>query len=404
MRSARLLLPCLPAAALAACGSSSTASVQLDPNEGWSGTAEVFVHRPDGSMVSRAPITTTADVAVADGDTISVAFHDAGKIAMTSVMGVSAGDVIELQAYPLSDFTFVTTTVDLPAVAGATMWELSTPNSYSSTNDTTTPPTIDVLSGKTSVPILAAAESASGVLSLFGSTSAPIDPTGPTISLTGTVAWQPVTVAATHVPTGLTAYLGGQIPFGNEGGLTLPIVGDTVAAPAGFGDRLELLAVVVGQADITSASATFGSAPSGPVSLDVSVPDLPQIGAPTLAPDHASWTLTGGGAYDSISAFLSSSTNDRFHWGLAAPPGTATLVLPQLPADLGAPAFDRLSVAAYERSDVDGYHDALHASLTFAPGAHDEERSVETSAAAASAAPRDRGKLGVRVPLPALGR
>src|ERR1700733_14964262 len=70
MKTTRHLLPLL--AALAACGS-STATVKLEPQPGWDGSATVLVHTPSGTLVSQAAITGSLAVNISNGDTVTVA-------------------------------------------------------------------------------------------------------------------------------------------------------------------------------------------------------------------------------------------------------------------------------------------------------------------------------------------
>src|SRR5579862_1167607 len=89
--------------AFAACTSSRghTAHVVLQTLPGWTGTAEVMVHAPAGSLVSRAALTADTDVAVTEGDTV------------------------HFLAEPLAGSTTANVSVSVPGVTGATGWFVS---------------------------------------------------------------------------------------------------------------------------------------------------------------------------------------------------------------------------------------------------------------------------------------
>jgi hypothetical protein len=397
MKTSCRILPFIPAAALAACGSPTTASVQLDPHDGWQGTAEVLVHKPDGTMASRTPITKDLDVALDDGDTVTIALHDAGKTLLWSSAGVQRGDAIELPIGPLGDGQWVSTTVNLPSVSGATSWELATPNS-SASGDVSPSFTIDIPAGKTSVPIIGTAESASGALAMYGEKNAAIDPAGPSVTLADTIPWQAITVTAQNAPAGVNAFVGGDVVLGSDQ-LGLASIGTSVAVPTSFGDYVALMAGAFAQPEFDLAGSAYSAAPSGAVSFDLSLPELPKISAPTLANGKATWTLTGGGSYTMVGLSLQSSTNNNFSWSIETPPGTASLTLPQLPSDLAAPALDEVSVAALSRSDLGSYADVLHVTAPPPAGSHWSERLVSAAPAGATA-PRAHGVLRGLAALP----
>jgi hypothetical protein len=400
MKPSCLFLPLVPAAALAACGSPTTASVTLDPADGWSGTAEVLVHKPDGTMASRAPITTSSDVAVDDGDTVTVVLHDAGNLALFSSTQVQRGDVIELPIGPLGTAQDVATTVTMPPVTGATKYEVDTPSSNASGNSPTL--SVDLPPGMKSTSILGAAESDTAVLAMYGSTSAGIDPSGPSILLADTIPFTSVVVTAQNAPTGAFSFAGGNVVLGKDQ-LPLPSINGTISVPTGFGDGVDLLAVAFGQTELDITGKSYAAAPTGAVTLDLAMPELPQISAPAIASNTASWTLAGGTGYQMIGVDVGVSSNSNFRWSLQAPAATTSLTLPQLPSDLGAPtAFDSLAVVAVSRSDVGSYADALHVTSLPSAGGHFSERIVTTpsSSAATSHAAAKLGKsllLGARV-------
>ncbi len=398
MKLVRPLLPCHLAAVLTACGSMSSSSgahIVIDKSVGWSGTAEVLVHAPDGSLTWRAAVNNSADVSIDDGDTVSVALHDANKVKVVSAMGVVQGDALEVPAYPLAT-SYVATTVNLPAVSGAAQWEAATPSSWAL--DPALPISVQVPADDATVPIVAAAESFDSVLAVYGATDAPID-ANQSITFTSQLAWEPVTVTMQN--PGAYTEVAGSLDI-EDGSLTLPALGNTVAVPTSFGVAMDVGAVSFSSSmtEQDLAGQTFGDPPTGSVTVDLSLPDLPAIGAATVANGQASWTATGGGTYDLISLELGTGAASAFSWTLRAAPGTTSVVLPQLPSDLGAPAtFAQTSVTASERSDVDGYDDALRAMPLPQPGARWEMRTVSNTAPT-SAAPRGVHRLAAcgRIP------
>jgi hypothetical protein len=377
MKPSCLFLPLVPAAALAACGSPTSASVTLDPQGGWSGTAEVLVSSPTGTMTSRAPITTSADVAVNNGDTVTIVLHDAGKIALFSMTGVQQGDVIEQPIGPLGTAQDVATAVKMLPVSGATRYEVDTPTS-SASSDSNTSLSIDLPPGTKSTSIVGFAESDTAVLAMYASTSAGIDPSGPSVMVSDTVPFTPVAVTAQNAPAGGLSFVAGNVVIDTDS-IPLASVGGSVAVPTGFGSSVSLIAASFGSTELDVTGASYDKAPSGPVSFDLAMPELPTIASPAITTGTASWTLTGGSGYALIGLDVGSSKDTNFQWSLEAPSGTASVLLPQLPADLNAPTtFDELSVAAVLRSDLGSYADALHVTTPPPAGTHFSTRMVST--------------------------
>lgn len=410
MRNCCQLVPAVAATLVAACGGSSTgtASVQLDPRGGWSGSAEVLVHHADGTMVSRAPITTRADVAVTSGDTITVAFHDAGQLRLASVTQIEPGDTMNEIAAPIGASDQRTSVdVHVPTVAGATQWSIATPQAIAF-GDAGGTFSLDVPAGSTSVPILAIATSANDVLGMYGDRAAPITPgsppSPPSIDLHTTVAWGPASV---HVTGGsASAFLASEALLGEDTLLLIPPKGaTTVPVPMAFGDGTAITASDdAAKGIVVSVGAIVAAPPSTAVELDLGTPALPTFTNGVVAADHLSWDTAGGGDYDLLTAYLRVSST-QYAWSLDAPPGTASITLPKLPADLASPAaFDSVGLVAYERSDVDGFAAAIHASFAPTVGSRWQYRGTTIQAPASVAATADRGKLDARDVLAALRR
>lgn len=400
-------MPAVAVTLVAACGGSSTgtASVQLDPRGGWSGSAEVLVHHGDGTMVSRAPLTTSADVAVTSGDTVTVAFHDAGQLRLASVTQIEPGDTIHEIAAPMGPGDQRTTVdVHVPTVAGATQWSIASPRSISY-GDAGGTFSIDVPDGTTSLPVLAVATSANDVLGMYGDRAAMITPgSPPSIDLHTSVAWGPASV---HLTGGsASAYLASEVLIGDDSLLVLPPKGATsVPVPSAFGDGTAIAAGDdVAKGSVVSVGTVLSGPPSGAVELDLGAPALPTFTNGVVAADHLSWDVAGGGDYDLITAYLQ-VTSTTYAWSLDAPPGTASITLPKLPADLAAPkAFDSVGLIVDERSDVDGYAAAIHASYAPTVGSRWQYRGTTIQAPPSVAATADRGKLDPRAVLAALRR
>nr|HEX4318828.1 hypothetical protein [Kofleriaceae bacterium] len=384
---------------VAACGgsssSSTTANVQIDPLPGFTGSAEVLVHSPAGALVSRATITSSLDVAIDDGDTVTIAVRANGRTTLVSALDVQRGDSIALPVDSEGSDEFTTLAVTVPQVSGVTQWNVGTPNSDSSTSDPTMV-TIDVLTGTTTTPIIGTALGSAGALAMFAESSAAI--TGgeaPGVTLQDAVDFRAVPVLATNPPADVAAdsvFTAGAVDLG-AGSLVLAQVGSDVIAPTSFGDRLELVAFAFGSADLVEAATAVEGAPTSSVSIDLSVPDLPQLAQPAIAATGPSWTLTGGGDYTGLTIELSSSTapDDDYVWGFSAPPGTTSIALPQLPADLAAPSsLDILHVAATAMSGVD-YADSLHASQQLTTGETYETHAISLDPPQSSARAKHHG-------------
>src|SRR5215471_12435885 len=104
MTGMKLVALAVPALAVAACKSPADpdAHVVIEVEPGWTGTAEVMVHTHAGTLVSRAPLTGNQDVAITEGDTVSVALHDGTTVAVDSDLDVSQGDTLLFLEGPLT--------------------------------------------------------------------------------------------------------------------------------------------------------------------------------------------------------------------------------------------------------------------------------------------------------------
>jgi hypothetical protein len=386
---------------LAACGGSSgpTASVTIDPMYGWSGTAEVLVHRPDATMVSRTPITSSVDVALDDGDTVTVAFMDGGYTDAISVLGVSPGDAIVIPVAPRTQ-PVVTKAVNLPTVTGATTWVISTPvgpkqGPYGASA------TIDLPTARATVPILVRIDNNGEVLDFAGDPAEPVS--GPIDLGNKELSWQAVTIGATGVPAGSEVLEASLVLVGADAIWVDEMLPPGVPSqiPTGFGDAVELYASgPSGDGSVDVGSVIAGALPDH-VTYDLTAPLVPQASAFVIAPEGISWILDGGGSYDAIDARLSSSMGVKFTWELVAPPSTTSIPLPQLPTDYPPHSFDTLSLHAYQRSDFSSYKDAFRFSTPLAAGTTFQQRNAGVGPPPSAATAGVRGKVTLRAGLPA---
>ncbi|HTJ44421.1 MAG TPA: hypothetical protein VL463_20095 [Kofleriaceae bacterium] len=388
----------------AACGggtgvSDGTATVQLDPRGGWSGSAEVLVHHADGSMVSRAPITTTAKVAVESGDTVTVAFHDGTGLRLASSSGIEPGDSIHWIAAPMSTANRVEVAVHVPTVAGATQWIASTPGSLSIGSGSGL--SVDVDPGTTSIPVLAVASANDDTLGMYGDRAAPI--ANSAVELNKSVAWQPTTISAAHATGEVSKQL--DLWIGDDDVLVPALgTGTTIAIPTDFADRVGVVVGTSTKSSFTGVGSVTAGHPGAQVAVDLALPDLPTFSQGAVAADHVSWNLDGGGDYDVISVNMSASAAS-YEWTIDAPPGSASVVLPKLPADLAsAKPYDSVWLDAFERSDLAGYSALIDAHTAPAAGSHWEYRAAAIVTATSVAAPADHGKLDPRALLAHLRR
>jgi hypothetical protein len=388
---------------LAACSGSSTdrAHVKIDPRYGWAGTAEVLVNKPDGALVSHTPFTASVDVAIDDGDTVTVAFMDATKTStdLVSMLGVSPGDAIELDVRSGAPAT-INKRVNLP-LFNASTWVVRTPisNSTGTQDDVAT---IDLPASDATVPILATIDGGVGALAFAGD---PAELVSGLIDLGNKeLTPQAVTIDATSVPSGSQLHAAGMMLVGHD-----KIGLDTISAsapsmiPLGFGDAVELFAEADDSASRTGAAAGSVIAGTPPASLtyDLTLPLVPALASPTIAADHIGWQLQGGGSYSAVDAFVYASTQTTFTWLFTAPPGTESIPYPILPSSYAPPAFDTIDVDAYQRSDFSSYEDAMR-SQPLAAGTTFQERTASFGPTAGAAGGGVHGKLPLRAGLPAL--
>jgi hypothetical protein len=365
MKTPFQVLPSLAFAALAAvvpaCGPGTnpgTATVELELPPQWDGSAEVLVHHADGAQVSRAAISKpSTEVAIADGDTVTVAIHHAGATELRSFTAVGVGDVIRL---PTEKFWRSTApvAVHLPTTPGTDWWG-STPSSDARSQSPTL--SMDVAAGRTSVPIVVAAlaqEPGKGtvVAQMYGDKAASITATG--IDLHQTVPWKMAPIHTEHAPAGAAVFMAALINVGRDS-IPVQIVGlGGVPVPTGFGDTVSLAALTTSPTDDFFAAATSADVPDATVTLDLAVPAVPAISniAVDLGHHRATWTATGGGDYDAVTfAFSPSAPADGLHWVISAPAGETGVTLPTLPADLTPPAAVAYIVTATSNTGVDGY-------------------------------------------------
>jgi hypothetical protein len=380
MTIALRFLPLL--AAVAACSSSTTATVQLDAQPGWNGSASVLVHTPAGKLVSRTPITSSLAVDVSDGDTVTVVLQTDGQTTLLSSLDVQRGDLIEL---PVANPGTQLVTVNVPRVTGAATWGVAVPDDAILGPGDGTLLSVAVPTGAASTPLIATASNETSTLAMYAETSAPISGALPSVTLHDSVSFRPVTVTAINPPAdaGSNVEVFGDVYLDDQV-LGLFALGSDVPMPTSFGDRVDATARAFHPRNSGSSVSDHGSlvgtvfatAPSGPISLDLSLPDLPQVSALAVTASGASWTLTGGGHYDEIEVILTPSTTLYTGWIFVAPPGTTSITLPSLPADLAPPTFDEVSVTTTEASSVDGYAAALHQPATYPAGTTFEQRGV----------------------------
>jgi hypothetical protein len=402
MRTCCHVLPSASIAILAACGSPGDAHVQLHPVDGFAGPAALLVHHADGTLASRATISDALDVAIDDGDSITIVLHDAGGTFVDTRTQLHGGDEIDASAFPLTSGAFVDATVTMPALANATTWFASGPQAFAESGSDSF--TMSVPAGRASVPVFGAASDATHALALYGTQDATIDPSAPAIDLSQPLDFATTTVTITGAPAGASIGTGADLSLGDD---DLWVLSDaapgTIELPTSFADRIDVSGAASGPSS-SFAGAVFAHAAPATISLDLSVSALPQLSAPAVTANHVSWTATGGGRYDTITAYASSSATpvgQTFEWRFVAPPGTTSIALPTMPSDVAVPTLDTLDVMAYERSDLDGYG-AFNAATGDAPaGASWQERTISIQPSSGVATRASRGKLDPRAVLDA---
>lgn len=394
-------MPAVALAALAACGSPATTTIELETRAGWTGSAEALVHHSDGSLASRAPITgSSLDVAVDDGDTVTVALHDGPRTTLLSYMQLAQGDHVHAVAAP-SGPALRSVDVHLPTVEGADAWIVSAPGStaYGDAGTSNTI-SIDLPAGVTSSPILAVPTSNGNPAPvLYGAPSAAIGTDG--ITVTDVVDSKPMTIVPTGVPDGAQPFVGAIVQVGHDE-LTLMSDQDIVQAPTHFGDALVAEATLDSAAELVGAESVSSGTPPDQVSLDLSAPAVPHFTNATIKGTKVSWTATGGGDYDITYAGLGAGD---FMWMVAVPPGTSSFTLPSMPSDLAAPStYQDTFLIGEALSDAGGYHDLIGLHDAVEPGATFQFRGVPIATPSAVSPRLDRGKLELRAGLPALRR
>jgi hypothetical protein len=318
-----------------------------------------------------------------------VAVQSSGVTELLSSLDVQRGDVIEMPVSNLGSATTAVVAVNLPQVAGAATWQVETPDAVSAGSSDVT---LQVTSGTTSTPVIATAISASTtVVAMYAETSAQITGATPSLTVQDPVTFRSLPVTAINPPVGLTGSdvsVGGFVNVEGQA-VYMSSLGNEVTLPTSFGDSVSVSALAASDdEDYVSAGSVSVMVPTGPVTIDLAVPALPQVSALAVSGSGASWTLVGGGSYDYLDIDLWASTNDNYSWSFMAPPGTRSVTLPTLPADLAAPAFDSISVYADEDSSIDGYAAALRQTYgTLPAGDTFQESSVTLTP---QAAPRTR--------------
>ena len=278
----------LPLVTATAC-SAATATVKVDPQAGWDGSAEVLVHSPQGSLESRTPITSSLVVTLDDGDTVTVVVNSDGITQLQSNLDIRDGDVIEVPLYPLGTGSSTSITVDVPAVASATTWVVSTPYEF---GEVSSPITIDVTPGQTSTPVFVTATDGSAALALYGSASATIDTATASMDLQTTIPYQTVIIQPDTLPPGADA--SSLSPDGNffiSGQELQPAaVGSALIEPVGIGEHFgvdDFVWIDSNDANTTedaTAGSVTGTLPTGVVTVALSATAVPQPVALALGP------------------------------------------------------------------------------------------------------------------------
>jgi hypothetical protein len=354
--------------ALGACTTPSPttkAHVALEVQPGWTGTTELMVHTAAGALVSRAPITANQDVAIEDGDTVSVVLHDGGNVVAESDLDVSQGDTLLFVVGPLgAPGTNANITVNLPSVPNLHDWEVSGPDARS-IDKTTAPVQITVPASATSVPVIAEAVTTIGTRAVYASASAPIASFA--INLSTPADYQVSRIVPVHMQTGAV----GPWAAVFVGVDWLDVAGtlDGYAVPTAIGDKVELAASESPDAThVAAGSFAPGSAPAL-FQPDLAFTDMPPVTPMAVSGTTITWGDDAGTGYDVIEGFAYDSATPAFTWEFDARPGSGKAAMPAFPADLGAPAsFDSKSISAYDRSSIAGYDAALATDGASKPG------------------------------------
>ena len=382
MKKTCLLVPLLAIGATA-CGTDPTsATVHLDARGGWNGTAEVLVHTAAGDLVSRGPLAGDTDVAVDDGDMVTIAITTGTARQLETVFGVQRGDTIYARATPPWPDGYQDVQVHVPTVASAAGWFLAYSDG-SSYDSGAGDPTIQVLPGTTSTPILAGALDANqATLAIYGAADAPIS--GDAIDLSGQAPLDLSTghVTVTGAPAGAMVQTGTEVWVGDQA-LSVPVLAadGSVSAPRGVGDRTTVEVSATTATEGLSVLETVADVDGASLDVDLSAIAAPTLGSPTFDGSTLTWTPSGGGTFAGY--FASLDYADGTSWVMFAPADAGgTLTPPALPANLaptGAPQSGWLAAHTYA-GIVGGPH---------APGIGDrsEVRSADVTIQGATAAP-----------------
>src|SRR5262249_52737828 len=132
-----------------------------------------------------------------------------------------------------------TTSVNLPAVPGATTWHVTYP--YESRTTQTQSASIEIAPGRTTIPVIAYASAGDKVTAVYGDRAAPVAASG--IDLKQSLTTQPVHVRLDHAPAD-SGSIGGALMIGDEG-LSLPSgSASDLVVPTGIADAV----IIAGQA------------------------------------------------------------------------------------------------------------------------------------------------------------
>jgi len=400
MKATCLLVPILAIGATACGGSGSTTTqIHFDASTGWTGTAEVLVHTPAGDLVSRGPLAAgDSDLALDDGDTVTVAISDGTSHRLQTAFGVQRGDVIYARAVPPWPDGYHKVTIQVPAVANVDAYLTDHPDGASYDHDA---PSAIVLPGRTSVPVMVAALDASHqVLAVFGDAAAPIS--GDTIDLSAKAPLDlsNVDLAITGAPAGGTITTAASFWTGSDQ-VSVPTYAasdTTLGVPDGLGDvrSISVFADDGATSGVAKIQATSGSFPAQ-LAVDLGQVAVPALSAGAYDGTRVTWTI-GTGDFDGYFGGL--GYPDQSSWVLMAPAGAADMTLPAIPAELlptAAPDSGYLYAFAY---DGDDYHGYLAGPV--APGDGDtwQARATKIAIAGAPAAPaaisRARLERGLR--------
>lgn len=392
--------------------------------------APVVFHRPDGTVQDLAATDARgeATAVITEGALVTVGRMFPGTIdrwVLTTIAGVVPGDALVLADAPGVPLSGTGTVTFAGAVEGASSYRVDAACTAAFADDGFVPSLPVALSGcGASLDAVALARAPGGALLAYA-TAFDVPITGTEPSQTATVAlgdWQTdfgtLVVDATNAPAGsefLAAALAprrGARVFFQSGSAAAAVIASGGSAslalthPTTFATSAQVRANLWYASDGVSdgsAGIVLPAEPlSGPIAIDLSADLPPRLSAAELVATGgtfvASWRQAA--ADPGLDGVVVSTgwlaTNGEHSWHFVAPPGTTSLALPPLPAELAAYAPDaesgsaHLQLVAYDDLETQGYaaFKATRLGLLRGLGSNPDLAIRYTSTATGSTGPR----------------